>query len=349
MQHLGYGPPLLLIASSYASRTRAKYEAAANRFAHWCESRGWRPRTHQQYDFYLCAYLHHLYDECKGKAEGTAAVYGLNMFIPGIKRHIPLTLQSLKGFNRLQPSKQRPPLPWTATVVMAAWLSSRGYLRTAIGILLSFDCYLRPGELMGLRYEDIAIGDDPRLGLEDSDRVHIRLKHTKTGDEKGVEVRHPEIKVLAQILKFLSRKRGQRLLPFSDSTYRRRFKQATTALALSSEYTPHSLRHGGATRDYLMGMPITDVMTRGRWAASKSAQHYIQMGRQLMMSCDIPHSVAVAGQKAVTSIIHTLLLSLSLSSSFRVILHRYRRPQSECGISRSFEFNLTFVTYSLSH
>ena len=53
MQHLGYGPPLLLIASSYASRTRAKYEAAANRFAHWGESRDWRPRTHQQFDFYL--------------------------------------------------------------------------------------------------------------------------------------------------------------------------------------------------------------------------------------------------------------------------------------------------------
>lgn len=249
-----------------------------------------------------------------GKAEASAAIYGINMFSPGIKHHIPRTLQSLKGYNRLLPSKQRPPLPWTATVMMAVWLSSRGYLRTAIAILISFDCYLRSGELMQLRYEHIAIGNDPRLGLEDSDRVHIRLPHTKTGDEKGVEVDHPEVKLLAQALKFITRP-GDKLLPYSVDTYRRRFKQATAALGLSSLYTPHSLRHGGATRDYLMGKPITDVMAKGRWAASKSAQHYIQMGRQLMMSLEIPESVAVAGQVAVKSIIHTLILARSLPSS----------------------------------
>lgn len=43
-----------------------------------------------------------------------------------------------------------------------------------------------------------AYGRDARLGLDDkhNDRVHIHLRHTKTGKNKGVEVRDPHVKWL---------------------------------------------------------------------------------------------------------------------------------------------------------
>jgi hypothetical protein len=50
-------------------------------------------------------------------------------------------------------------------------------------------------------------------------------------------------------------------------------------LLLKQSKPGHSLRHGGATHDYLKGMPFDDVMVRGRWAVTKSAVHYIQQGR----------------------------------------------------------------------
>src|ERR1700753_1604543 len=102
-----------LITSSYAPATRAKYEAAANRFAHWCEMYGRRANNARQLDRCLSDYVHDRYFDGNGKAEATAAVYGVNMFMPGTKDNIPRTLQSLKGYHRLQPVRQRPPIPWT--------------------------------------------------------------------------------------------------------------------------------------------------------------------------------------------------------------------------------------------
>ena len=49
-------------------------------------------------------------------------------------------------------------------------------------------------------------------------------------------------------------------------------------------YVPHSLRHGGATCDYLYagGESLEDILFRGRWASMKSTRQYIQQGPALM-------------------------------------------------------------------
>ena len=72
----------------------------------------------------------------------------------------------------------------------------RGEFDAALMMLVGFDCYLRIGELLQLVTTDIAFGRDPRLGLNDDTRVHIHLRRTKTGNNKGVEVRNHQIKLL---------------------------------------------------------------------------------------------------------------------------------------------------------
>ena len=49
-------------------------------------------------------------------------------------------------------------------------------------------------------------------------------------------------------------------------------------------FVPHSLRHGGASCDYMaMGaVRLEDILHRGRWATIKSTRHYIQQGPALM-------------------------------------------------------------------
>ena len=56
----------------------------------------------------------------------------------------------------------------------------------------------------------------------------------------------------------------------------------------------HSLRHGGASRTYLRGgaVVLPDLLVRGRWAVESSGRHYIQSGRQLLLSMSLPNSVA---------------------------------------------------------
>ena len=56
----------------------------------------------------------------------------------------------------------------------------------------------------------------------------------------------------------------------------------------------HSLRHGGASRAYLRGgaVVLPDLLVRGRWAVESSGRHYIQSGRQLLLSMSLPSNVA---------------------------------------------------------
>jgi integrase len=315
MSSVGLSP---LLFGSYSKDTQAKYIAAVTAFALWCESLAILPRSSRELDIHLSNYMADLWFTGKGKNAATCTFYGLDMFMPGIRHKLPVSLRSIRGFSRLCPSVPHPPLPWTVATAIAAWLAvnrKSNRLAFAVGIVLSFDCYLRTGELLGLLYEDIAVGRDPRLGIpatgDDKCRVHVHLRQTKTGSHKGVEVRDDQVKRLLLMLRKDS-KPGERLFPWHRTTHLKWFHQACSALKLSPDYVHHSLRHGGATRDYLAGMPIADVMVRGRWAATKSAVHYIQQGRQLMMLQSVTPLVDELGRYMVD---HGTLVEVLLSLS----------------------------------
>jgi integrase len=306
--------PNVLLFGCYAPSTRSKYIAAVNHFVQWCNGLGYVPVSVYTLDYYLAKYLVYLYYSGIGRTEATCTLYGLDMLLPGLRYQLVWSLRSIRGYGRLRPSSPWAPLPYPVTVAMAAWLAvnhQRWGYAMAVGILLSFDCYLRSSELLGIRYEDVAYGRDVRLGLDakHNDRVHIHLRHTKTGNNKGVEVRDIQVKIL--LVHLVRRHRhGDELFPWSRDTHLRWFHKACSGLSLTQHYVHHSLRHGGATRDYLNGMPIADVMVRGRWAAHKSAVHYIQSGRQLMMLQSIPLWVDDIGRYVVKDSLSSLILAL---------------------------------------
>ena len=99
--------------------------------------------------------------------------------------------------------------------------------------------------------------------------------------------------LLRQLLNRVPEGRDQFLFP-STSQFRRCFKQACSYLGLSPAYVPHSLRHGGATHDHLRGLTVEDILRLGRWASTKSARHYIQSGRALLLTMEIPHVAEMA-------------------------------------------------------
>jgi integrase len=307
----------VLLRGSYAPTTANKYSKAVNRFAGWCDAVGVMPTTSQQLDRYLSDYFVDLWFKQVGKHEASCTLYGLDMLLPGIKKRLDRSRRSLRGYNRLMPSVARPPLPATVATAIAVWLASTGRFSMAVGVLLSFDCYLRSGELLQVVREDFAMGTDARLGLNEQHRIHIHLRRCKTGRNQGVEVHDNQVKILVRHLLSVT-KPGQRVFNFSASTYRRWFHRACSALKLSSDYVPHSLRHGGATRDYLAGKPIQDVMLRGRWSHPKTATHYIQQGRQLMMLQSVPSFVDEIGRTVLTHLADSIILLHALSQNTKV-------------------------------
>ena len=298
----------ILLLVGYKPKTQANYLKAVTAFSHWCDALSIRPTSISELDYHLANYMVDLWYQGKGKTEASSTFYGLDMLLPGLRSKMPWSSRSLRGFSRLRPSAPYPPMPWTVATAIASWLAithRKWGFAMAVGVVLSFDCYLRTGELLGILYEDVAHGRDSRLGLDDEERVHIHLRNTKTGAHKGVEVRDGQVKQLLLLLK-KQHKRGQRLFGWSRSTHLKWFHAACAALRLSPDYVHHSLRHGGATRDYLNGMRIEDVMVRGRWAANKSAVHYIQQGRQLMMLRAVPSFVDWIGRETSSQLVWAL-------------------------------------------
>jgi hypothetical protein len=81
------------------------------------------------------------------------------------------------------------------------------------------------------------------------------------------------------------------LFPLAAKTYLSHLRGACKLLNLGKSYVLHSLRHGGATEDYIGGTSVEDVLLRGRWVSTKSARVYIQSGRALLLQQRIPEKV----------------------------------------------------------
>lgn len=128
----------------------------------WCDSNGYVPSSVYTLDYYLAKYLVYLYYAGGGRTEATHTLYGLDMLLPGLRHNLVWSLRCVRGFGRLRPSSPWAPLPYTVAAAIAAWLAVNhdrwGFaIAAAVGILLSFDCYLRSSELLGIHYEDVCI------------------------------------------------------------------------------------------------------------------------------------------------------------------------------------------------
>lgn len=136
-----------------------------------------------------------------------------------------------------------------------------------------------------------------------------RLRRTKTGPNKDLEVYDPDITSLLRDLVRCTPPRS-RLFPFTSEYFRRLFHGICRELGLSRAYVLHSLRHGGATYLHaVLGVDINEVMVRGRWANTKSARLYIQSGRALLMQSDVPRDVHAFGLVMSHNLVRALALA----------------------------------------
>jgi integrase len=259
-------------------------------------------------DFLLSQYFEQLYKQHLSYSKAVNTLYGLCLLFPKLydRRMLSDAKLRLKGWRKIQPSTSYPPLTYELTCAIAMCMIFNGHIDQGIATLLSFDCYLRISEFVNLKINDIILpGTDSRSSRTNS-KVVICLSKTKTGRNQSVIVRRPEIaKLIIHIIKFKkklfhnnqhSHQSTNKLFSFSAASYRRIFHQTCDKLKLSNiGYTPHSLRHGGATFDFQNNIIIADIKTRGRWKDTKSAERYIQTGVALLRLYDVPPAVFKIG------------------------------------------------------
>jgi hypothetical protein len=242
-------------------------------------------------DGLLAAFIDHQYalggsiDYCQ------QAVNALVFQRPLLKHRLGESRLRLRGWRNLVESHSHPPLTWELTVLFAVTMARWGCHAEAAASLLAFDCYLRVGEIIGLRYCDVIMPRDPRVGSAHP-AMALRLARTKTGNNQWVSLRSPAVS--GPFLHYLNSlgpavRPDQLVFPFSRDRFCRLIHRVATALGVGhTPYVPHSFRHGGATCDFLRGHSIERIMFHGRWRSMESARRYIQTGRAIMATLDVP-------------------------------------------------------------
>jgi integrase len=297
-----------LLVAAVADKTWRAYKREVKAFLAWCrEEEETVGNDVELLDDLLVVYFHHLYASGAGMQRASNLKAGVQAICPRVKRvGLHAAARCLVGWRRLRPSESWAPITWPMTVALATVIAVDS-LRMATAVLLAFDCYLRAGELLGLVKEDVALPGDRRLAGAGGEVLGaLRLRRTKTGREQSVTIRDPDVLQLLEPIVSATAK-GRPVFPFKAAQLRAAFRGACETLGLPVSFVLHSLRHGGATRDYLRGVPMADVMTRGRWRSRESATRYIQSGRALLLAVDLDDATAVWAASLTADVVASVL------------------------------------------
>jgi hypothetical protein len=298
-----------LTTSAFAPTTVSVYSTAVSRYLVYCSATAHcgRHSSTAALDACLQDYIRELYHIHYGRNRQLAvnAVYGLYMQLPSITGQLRGSEHLLRGWKRLRPSISHPPITWPLAVLIARTLAASGYRDCAIAVLVSFDGLLRVGEMCDVTVADVSIVGDRRRGdsrtteagrVPCSSRLCIRLATTKTGSNQTAELYDGQV---TQLLTHLvqGRQGDEQVFTFPSTDRAAYFRSALhttcTALRLGSiGFTPHSLRHGGATHAHShQGQSIEQVMHRGRWQSNASCRTYIQSGTAALLTQRVPAEV----------------------------------------------------------
>jgi hypothetical protein len=278
--------------SIYTAGTNNQYTRAWNCFRSFCASNSIYILHENCLDGALCDFIGYSYDSgMYPHSVCSCAVFAVQSKFPNLKYSLNTSKLLLRGWNRVRIVQTKVPITRELLTVVAVAMARDGLHTAAIATLLAFECYLRIGELTSLRVCDIASSSQLHFGTAFTGMC-VGLKQTKTGVNQSVLVRESIVETLIDLLLHSYRivhghnlsKCTVSLFGYSSHGYRDIFNSYCNMLFPDTHFTPHCIRHGAATRDYLIGININDILIRGRWKSKSSATRYIQSGPMLSLT-----------------------------------------------------------------
>ena len=189
-----------------------------------------------------------------------------------------------KSWETLVPPEFRSPVSVQGALALTVAAITRGWYKTAVLILISFHCLLRPDEARSLRYCDVNF-IEPELQTRYKD-VYAILRVTKPKTRRihsAATVQHVVIqdRALAVFLKrawskIPDHRQGELIWTNTASIHGYRFRQLAKDISSHAGWTLAGLRGGGATDFYLRTMDVVSLRRRGRWAQLATVDRYVQ-------------------------------------------------------------------------
>ena len=206
------------------------------------------------------------------------------------RTNFPLTKAAKKGWGNLEPGASKDPCPFELASWIALDMVRRGLCYFAAAVMLSFDTYIRPGKLCELVAGNVV---PPPRGVHRKYCHWTLLLHpqesavpSKVGQFNdslvvGSHGREWIGNLLGRIYSAHPGDLDSQLFDFTLNRFEKEFKLSVSRLGIQKlQLSPHCLRHGGASHDYLFGIrSLPDVQARGCWGSYESVRRYAKHGR----------------------------------------------------------------------
>jgi integrase len=292
-----------LMDAAYAKDTKDRYSRAVTEFLDWSGLD--LPTRDSALDRRLANFFGYLYSHYNGRRRQTAvnALHGLIRNLPHLKptHKLPYSRRCLRAWLKKCPPKTKPPMSRELMFTFSAQMASHGWFESMVLLLLMYDGWLRIGEALHLK-------------VKHYQRVGVFFKDTKTGHNQSVDLRSEStVFFLDLLVDVFDLSRNDYIFSISAPQFNAHLKQVCAECKVP-KYTSHTARHGAATEDFSLGIPVPNIMVRGRWKSLKSCKTYLQTARALQIRRHLPHQILTIGQAIGDHT--TLLLSSYFLDSF---------------------------------
>ena len=265
---------------SVKAPTLKAYGECDARFHAWC-------RTHRRLGKWvnaLLAFVTFLMSSGAATSEVEKTVSAVMFFKSASMKQYPRVVRALRGQRHVRPHRSRVPLAEEVVSAVAAILVPWGLRPLALLVLTAMTAYLRPGEVMSLRAEDILPPSQGRAALLREWSVFLRPEErgepTKTGTfDETIYLDHPP--GLGPALGAYKNQYtpSMTLFPFQPSLVATVWRAAVEAAGAPGSVL-YQLRHAGASGDLLaLRRSMLVIQSRGRWKSSTNCRRYSKSGQ----------------------------------------------------------------------
>lgn len=280
-------------------QTLLKYAESVDSFLAWARSSRLSTKTDRGADKALARYLHSLFEDGVALTVGSYAVYGYIVLktVPDRPERdmLPLSKAALTAWRGSRAGGSRVGMVPQVIYHFAAHCTRNGDMDAAAAVLLQYDLYTRPSEILQLRGRDlvpsVAAFNSPWGVLLGNSTFG---ETTKAGPSDDVVLADSPHRSWAQVLlkRIGSQVCGldQRIFSLDLARYEKLFRDFSKLSGLRSGlFTPHVVRHSGPSFDLLNRYrTFEEIQARGRWAAMQSVARYRKPGRLLMTASQLP-------------------------------------------------------------
>jgi integrase len=240
------------------------------------------------FDEWVADYVEQLWEEGSPKSDASYALAAIQFFRPQAKNHLVWSWKLVKTWNQVELPTRATPFSAELVLSMAGQAFKWKQFRMGWLLILGFAAFLRTSELITIERKEVVLPQHGRpqeavLLLSDTKGTKKNLLPL----DKVVIQEKLCLQALQQLCKGLQP--GDSLSQQSNRQFRKLFKDLLHALQLGNQgYMPYSLRRGGVTSAYKLGVPLDVLVTQGRWQHLPTARLYIDHGLQSLAQISHP-------------------------------------------------------------